>query len=128
MGETSGAVIRGLSLGKAVVVSDIGWFAELPGEVVLKVPVDDLEAETLTAALGLAADHAPALGAAARSYVEREHALGRVADAYVEALEVAAGGEAVSDAVLLRIAQAAAEVGITDVAELARRAREAGLA
>lgn len=128
MGETSGAVIRGLSLGKAAVVSEIGWFAELPDEVALKVPVDDLEVETLTAALALAADHAPALGAAARAYAEREHALGRVADAYVEALELAAGRAAASDAVLMRIAQVAAEVGIADVAELARRAREAGLA
>ena len=31
MGETSGSVIRQLSLGKPVVVSDVGWFAELPG-------------------------------------------------------------------------------------------------
>ena len=31
MGETSGAAIRALSLGKPLVVSDVGWFAELPG-------------------------------------------------------------------------------------------------
>ena len=31
MGETSGSVIRQLSLGKPVIVSDVGWFAELPG-------------------------------------------------------------------------------------------------
>ena len=33
MGETSGSVIRQLSLGKPVVVSDVGWFAELPDDV-----------------------------------------------------------------------------------------------
>ena len=43
MGETSGSVIRQLSLGKPVVVSDVGWFAELPDDVALKVPVDDEE-------------------------------------------------------------------------------------
>ena len=43
------------------------------------------------------------------------------------ALEVAAGGDVVDDAVLLRIAAAAAEVGIDDVAALARAAREAGV-
>jgi hypothetical protein len=59
--------------------------------------------------------------------VEREHALSRVADAYVETLEVAAGGAAVEDAVLARIAEAAAEVGIDDVTELARAVRESGL-
>jgi glycosyltransferase involved in cell wall biosynthesis len=127
MGETSGSVIRGLSLGKPLVVSDVGWFSELPDEVALKVPVDEVEVEVLEAALGVAADHGDALGRAARVYVEREHALSRVADAYVETLEVAAGGAAVEDAVLARIAEAAAEVGIDDVTELARAVRESGL-
>ena len=57
----------------------------------------------------------------------REHDLERVADAYVAALEQTAGGDAVADAVLWRIAEAAAEVGIDDASELVRRAREAGL-
>ena len=127
MGETSGSVIRALSLGKPLVVSDVGWFSELPDDAVLKVPVDDYEVATLEAALTVAADHGAQLGAAARAYVEREHALPKVADAYVAALEVAAGGEAVDDAVLHRIAEAAAEVGIDDASALARAAREAGL-
>ena len=38
MGETSGAVIRGLSLGKAMLVSDVGWFSELPDGVALQDP------------------------------------------------------------------------------------------
>ena len=127
MGETSGSVIRGLSLGKAIVVSDVGWFSEIPCEVVLKVLVDDYEVPMLEAALGFAADHAAELGANARAYVEREHDLSHVADAYAAALESAAGGDAVDDAVLWRIAEAAAEVGIDDVAALARAARESGI-
>ncbi len=67
------------------------------------------------------------LGAAARAYVARDHDLNGVADAYVEALETAAGGDAVADAVLWRIAEAAAEVGIDDPAAVARAAREAGI-
>jgi glycosyltransferase involved in cell wall biosynthesis len=127
MGETSGAVIRGLSLGKAMLVSDVGWFAELPDGVALRVPVDEHEVGTIAAALELAADRKEELGAAARAYVAREHDLDAAADAYVRALEDAAGGAAVADAVLWRIAEAAAEVGIEDVSELAARAREAGL-
>jgi glycosyltransferase involved in cell wall biosynthesis len=127
MGETSGAAIRALGLGKPMLVSDVGWFAELPDGVALRIPVDEYEVPTIAAALELAADHADVLGAAASDYVEREHDLGRAADGYARALEEAAGGEAVSDAVLLRIAEAAAEVGLDDVRELARRAREAGL-
>jgi glycosyltransferase involved in cell wall biosynthesis len=127
MGETSGSVIRAMSIGKPLIVSDVGWFAELPDDAVLKVPVDEFEVATLEAALSFAAEHASALGAAARAYVEREHALPRVADAYVAALEAAAGGDAVADAVLFRIAQAAAEVGIDDASALARAAVDAGI-
>jgi glycosyltransferase involved in cell wall biosynthesis len=127
MGETSGAVIRGLSLGKAMLVSDVGWFSELPDGVALRVPVDEHEVGTIAAALELAADRKAELGEAARAYVRREHDLGRVADGYVAALEEAAGGDAVTDAFLWRLAEAAADVGIEDVSELASRAREAGI-
>ena len=89
----------------------------------LKVPVDEFEVATLEAALGFAAEHGATLGAAARAYVEREHALDRVADAYAEALESAAGGDAVDDAVLWRIAEAAAEVGIDDAPRARARRR-----
>jgi glycosyltransferase involved in cell wall biosynthesis len=126
MGETSGSVIRALSLGKPLVVSDVGWFSELPDDAVLKVPVDEVEVEVLAGALALAADH-PELGASARAYVEREHDLGRTADGYTAALETAAGGDAVDDEVLWRIAAAAAEVGIDDVSELVRAARASGI-
>ena len=67
------------------------------------------------------------LGSAARAYVDREHRLDRVADAYTAALEDASGGGAAADAVLARIAEAAAGIGLDDPAELARAAREAGL-
>ena len=128
MGETSGSVIRALSLGKPLVVSDVGWFSELPDDAVLKVPVDDTEVDVLAAALGVAVDHGEALGSAARSYVLREHDLAHVADRYVEAVEVTAGGDAVADAVLWRVADAAAAAGISDVSALADAVRESGLA
>ncbi|MFD0676217.1 MULTISPECIES: glycosyltransferase family 4 protein [unclassified Paenibacillus] len=43
MGETSASLIRALLLGKASLVSDIGWFGELPDSSVLKVPVNEQE-------------------------------------------------------------------------------------
>jgi glycosyltransferase involved in cell wall biosynthesis len=127
MGETSGSAIRAMSLGKPLVVSDVGWFSELPDDVALKVPVDEWEVPTLEAALELAAQHGETLGANALAYVQREHALPRVAAEYAAALEVAAGGDAVNDAVLYRIAEAAAEVGIDDATALARAAVDAGI-
>ncbi len=127
MGETSGSVIRALSLGKPMLVSDLGWFSEIPDGVALRIPVDDYEVPTIAAALELAADHGAELGAAAREYVRRDHDLGRVADAYAAALEEAAGGDAATDAILIRIAEAAADIGLDDPQEIVRLAREAGL-
>jgi glycosyltransferase involved in cell wall biosynthesis len=134
MGETSGSAIRALVLGKPLVVSETGWFAELPDDVALKVPVDAHEAETLGAALELLASDTAAratMSAAAREYVRREHDLDRVADAYVAALEEAAGGEAVRDAVVGEVAEAAADVGIAaegeEAAEIARLLNEVRL-
>ena len=134
MGETSGSVIRQLSLGKPVVVSDVGWFAELPDAVALKVPVDEHETDTLYAALELLARDESArrsMATAGLELVRREHDLGRAADLYVAALEQAAGGEAVADAVLGDVAAAAADVGIEpgspEAAELARRLAEVEL-
>ena len=127
MGETSGSVIRALSLGKPVVVSDVGSFSELPDDAVLKVPVDEYEVQTIAAALRVAADHGARIGAAARAHVEREHSLAHVADGYARALETAAGGDAVDDEVLWRVAEAAVEAGIDDVSEIATRLREVGL-
>ena len=108
MGETSGTAIRALALGKPLVVSDVGWFSELPDEVALKVPVDDHEVETLAAALELLAsrpDVRAAMGEAARELARREHDLDRVADLYVAAFEQAAGGGAVADAVLREVSR-----------------------
>jgi len=119
-----------LSLGKPLVVSDVGWFAELPDDVALKIPVDEYETRTLAAALELLAaspQARTAMGAAARAYVEREHDLDRVAEQYAAALELAAGGEAVDDAVLHEVAAAAAAVGLEDVTELGERLREVGV-
>ncbi|HET7571940.1 MAG TPA: glycosyltransferase family 4 protein [Gaiellaceae bacterium] len=115
MGETSGSAIRTLSLGKPLVVSDVGWFAELPDEVALKVPPGgDEEVGALTAALErLAAPGVAArMGEAAREYVAREHDLDRVAGLYAAALEQAAGDGIVRERVLREVAAAAAEVGL----------------
>jgi glycosyltransferase involved in cell wall biosynthesis len=115
MGETSGSAIRALSLGKPLVVSEVGWFSELPDSVAVKVPVDEREVATLAAALQRLADDSArreAMGVAARELVERDHALPRVAELYVAALEQAAGGQAVREATLREVAGAAADVGI----------------
>jgi glycosyltransferase involved in cell wall biosynthesis len=135
MGETSGSAIRALSLGRPLIVSDVGWFSELPDDIALKVPVDDDEVPALASALELLASSEAtqrAMSDAARAYVLREHDVHRVAQGYATALEEAAGGVAVADAVVDEIAQAAAEIGIEPgspfATELAGRLDEVGLA
>lgn len=46
-GETSGTLIRALDAGKPVAVSDYAQFAELPDEIVVKIPFGEREVETL---------------------------------------------------------------------------------
>jgi glycosyltransferase involved in cell wall biosynthesis len=134
MGETSGIVVRGLSLGKSLVVSDVGWFSELPDDVALKIPPGEDEAATLTAALELLAsreDVRAEMGARAAELARREHDVERVADMYVAALESTAGGAAVDEAVVREVSRAAAEVGISadsaEAREIARRLAEVEL-
>ena len=125
MGETSGSVIRALSLGKPMLVSDVGWFtraarrrrAEDPGR---RVRGADARRRRSSSRPSTRAE----LGAGgARVRRARARPRPQVADAYAAALEEAAGGDAVDDAVLWRVAEAAAEIGIDDAAELARAAR-----
>jgi glycosyltransferase involved in cell wall biosynthesis len=134
MGETSGTAIRALTLGKPLVVSANGWFAELPADVAVQVPVDEGEPEALTAALELLAarpDVREAMGGAARRLAASVHDLERVAELYASALEQAAGGAAVSEAVLTEIGDAAVGVGLRpgdpETRELGRRLAEVEL-
>ena len=134
MGETSGSVIRQLSLGKPAIVSDTGWFAELPDGVALKIPVGDGEVDALHAALELIARDGgvrEAMSRAALELARREHDLEHVAELYASALEQAAGGKAVAEEVLHEVAAAAGAVGIepgsAEATELARRLAEVEL-
>lgn len=94
VGETSGSLQRALGLGKAVIVSDVGSFSELPDEICLKVPAgpdlaiqeEDLIFEYLTVLVSRP-DLAVAMGNRAKAWIERECSWGKVADRYIEFLE-----------------------------------------
>jgi SAM-dependent methyltransferase len=90
VGESSGSLLRAMGLGKAVLVSDIGSFAEFPDDAVLKVPVDGREDEILFEYLHLLVarpDLAEALGKRAKAYVEETCSWAAVAQAYLSFLE-----------------------------------------
>ena len=134
MGETSGAAIRALVLGRPLVVTDVGWFAELPDEVAAKVPVGESEVDVLTAVLArLAGDEElrAEMSRRAVEYVKQVHALDRVVELYVGALEEGAGRSLVQDAVVADLAEAIADVGLgeddQELRQIAAALREVGL-
>lgn len=95
VGESSGTMLRALGMGRAVVVSEVGAFAELPDEICLKVPVDDREVDLLFEYLNLLVSRPEvrrAMGDRARAWVEEHCRWDRVAGQYVEFLEAVAAG------------------------------------
>ena len=97
VGESSGTLLRSLGLGKAVMVSEIGSFAEFPDDVCLKVPVGAGEEDLIFEYLNLLVSRpevARQLGARARDWVAGECNWNRVAAQYTAFLEsVVAGRE-----------------------------------
>jgi glycosyltransferase involved in cell wall biosynthesis len=96
-GETSSTCLRLLGLGCAVVVSDAGWFAEIPDDCCAKVPHDSLEEpmldailETLLARPDLRRD----LGDNARRWARRHHSVAAAVDGYAAAVEETARAHA----------------------------------
>lgn len=89
VGETSGSLLRAMGLGRPVIVSDIGAFAELPDDVCLKTPVGQGEEDLIFEYLNLLVSRpeaARALGARAKTYVERECNWETVAEQYASFL------------------------------------------
>lgn len=134
MGETSGIAIRALVCGRPLIVSDVGWFSELPDDVAARVAVGEGEVASIAAAmLTLARDpqrHA-AMSQAARRFAEGEHLVQPVAEAYRKAIIDAGGGAIVRADVVDNVAAAAAGVGLTrddqTLSEIADRMREVDL-
>jgi len=88
MGETSGIAVRALSVGAPLIVSDVGSFSELPGDVALKVAPDEHEVRNLVAAFETLSTPGvrDSMGKRARALAETDRSLERVADLYAAAL------------------------------------------
>lgn len=86
MGETSAALLRAFAFGKACIVTDVGWFAELPDDIVLKLDASSPEfiEEHLFEALRMFME-VPGpfakMGVAAREYALERHDVNGVARA-----------------------------------------------
>ena len=96
VGESSGTLQRALGMGKAVIVSDVGSFRELPDEICLKAPVDVAEEEHLFEYLNMLATRPSvrcAWGDRARAWAEQECSWDSVARQYTEFLEAVVAGK-----------------------------------
>ncbi len=92
VGESSGTLLRAFSLGKPVLVTDIGSFKEYPDEICLKVPSppDTAEEDTIFEYLNLLTSrpiYGRTLGARARRWVEQECPWDLVAQRYLDFLK-----------------------------------------
>jgi glycosyltransferase involved in cell wall biosynthesis len=88
-GETSGAVLRAMAVGLPVVVSNQGWYAELPEDCCLKVKHDGSEADQVLRILEelIGQPEASAeMGRRAREYVAHACDPRHVAQDYVDFL------------------------------------------
>ncbi len=94
-GETSGTLLRALGLGRAVVVSDVGSFSDLPDQICMKVPVGAGETDLIFQYLDLLVSRpevARSMGQRARDYVARECSWPRVAELYAQSIQSVAKG------------------------------------
>lgn len=102
VGESSGSLLRALGLGRPVLVSDVGAFAEFPEGVCLKVPVGAGEEDLIFEYLNLLTakrEVAREIGGRAARFVRKECNWDRVACLYASFLRsVVERGQWIADA------------------------------
>jgi glycosyltransferase involved in cell wall biosynthesis/SAM-dependent methyltransferase len=112
VGENSGTLMRALGLGKAVIVSDVGSFSELPDSICLKAPVGAGEEDHLFEFLNMLVSRPElrrGMGARAREWVQTECAWPTVAKKYAEFLEHVANGREIVSSSPVVVAEPARE-------------------
>jgi len=113
MGETSHAVCRLAGFGLPLVVSDTGWFRELPDSFADKIPIGGDEVAYLARAmerLAFETDLARERGSAASAWAVPRRPE-RIAEAYRAVLEEAAAGWSRPRGTSSRVAEALARLG-----------------
>jgi SAM-dependent methyltransferase/glycosyltransferase involved in cell wall biosynthesis len=86
VGETSASLCRLMAGGVCSIVADVGWYAELPGDSVVKVTLDSYLDKLLLAYLERLIQDEPLrrqIGANARQYAHAEHAPERAGANYL---------------------------------------------
>ena len=89
MGETSAALIKILQMGKTCLINDDGWFAEVPEECAVKIPVENMEERLFEKVNDLIAcpEKSKKIGNCAKEYIEKEHDPQKIVEEISEFLE-----------------------------------------
>ena len=90
-GEASGSVLHAFSHGKSTIVSDIGWFSELPDEIVKKIPIGKNEVKDLVSTLSMWIDNpyiADELGKSAYRYSSKFYSPDKISEMYINMLNM----------------------------------------
>lgn len=132
-GETSGNVLRLMSMGKPTIVSNVGWFAELPDSCCAKVDINDHEEEMILQYMKMFAsnrDLIVEMGGNAAEYILKECDPGKVANEYYMFINDIIGEQRY---VIKEISNDMADIGIgeTDdfiIREIATVLKEFGIA
>jgi glycosyltransferase involved in cell wall biosynthesis len=123
MGETSAVVTQAMQLGKPLIVTDVGWYAELP-DFVLKVPAGTAAVDALVSHLARLDQNRDLLSALAES--TRRHAstdldFDAVIERYVSILAELAGERSrrriIDDALYREVAVALTDLELTGSAQ-----------
>ena len=120
-GETSRSVLELMSMGKFVIVSNVGWFSELPDSCCAKVDVDSYEKELLLQYLrALAANEKlrGKMGENAREYVIKEHNPKKIAKEYHDLIHEVIDDTDQDGSILKSVAYSMADMGITENDEI----------
>jgi glycosyltransferase involved in cell wall biosynthesis len=95
-GETSRSVLQIMSLGKPVIVSNVGWFSELPNDACLKIDVDSYQSSILYEFFDLLSTNQKIntiIGKHAREYIKKRHDPATVAKQYHEFIKNVLNGD-----------------------------------
>lgn len=117
MGESSASVCRILGAGKPCVVSNVGWFAEIPEGCAVKLEAAPQESALVKCLSDLIDDESMRrrIGANARKYVRENHNTAQAAAAYVEFVEAVRALElrrSVRRTIIDAAGRAMAEIGV----------------
>ncbi|HEV7700360.1 MAG TPA: methyltransferase domain-containing protein [Pyrinomonadaceae bacterium] len=117
VGETSGSLCRIMAAGVAPIVSDIGWFSELPGDCAVKIDMETCTDELLEAYLIRLiedADLREQIGSNARKYVLENYRVEDCAAKYLQAIDETLGTRA-RRAFISDVAEQVAALNINDL-------------